>query len=92
MMLISRMPERERYSVRGMGVADSASVSTVARNWRSLSLCLTPNRCSSSMMISPRSAKPMSFDSRRWVADGDIDIAFLQVLDGALDLRIRTEP
>ena len=55
MMLRSRAPTNENCSVRGMGVADMVSVSTFTFTWRSFSLVLTPNFCSSSMMSSPKS-------------------------------------
>ena len=52
---ISRMPVTAISSVRGMGVADIASTSTLVRSAFRCSLCSTPNRCSSSMTTSPRS-------------------------------------
>ena len=63
----SRRPASERCRVRGIGVAVSVSTSTTRRRVLSRSLCLTPKRCSSSTMRSPRSLKRTSFDSRRWV-------------------------
>ena len=50
-----------------MGVADIARTSTVARNFFNFSLCSTPNLCSSSTMISPRSRNFISSESNRWV-------------------------
>ena len=67
MVLMSRTPLMAMFSVRGMGVADSVSRSTPMKFSFSFSLCLTPNRCSSSMMTSPRSRNFTSFCSRRWV-------------------------
>ena len=64
---ISRMPSSAWWSVRGIGVALMVSTSTVARNCFSRSLCSTPNRCSSSMMTSPRSLNFTSLDTSRWV-------------------------
>src|SRR3712207_6995008 len=55
MVLISRIPVTAISSVRGIGVADMANTSTAVRSRLSCSLCSTPNRCSSSMMTSPRS-------------------------------------
>jgi hypothetical protein len=49
------MPVTAISSVRGIGVADIASTSTLVRSALSVSLCSTPNRCSSSMMTRPRS-------------------------------------
>ena len=49
------MPVTAISSVRGMGVADSDSTSTLVRRALSVSLCSTPKRCSSSMMTRPRS-------------------------------------
>ena len=61
------MPDSAMFSVRGMGVADSVSISTPMKASFSFSLCLTPKRCSSSMMTSPRSWNFTSLDSSRWV-------------------------
>ena len=57
MVLMSRAPVSAMCSVRGIGVAVSVSTSTVCRSILSLSLCITPKRCSSSMITSPRSLK-----------------------------------
>ena len=67
MVLISRIPVIAISSVRGIGVADRARTSTAVRSRFSCSLCSTPNRCSSSMITSPRSLKATSFDNSRWV-------------------------
>ena len=42
-------------SVRGIGVAESASTSTSSRSERRSSFCATPKRCSSSTITRPRS-------------------------------------
>ena len=55
MMLMSRAPMSENCNVRGMGVADMVSVSTLVLSLRNFSFVATPNFCSSSMMSSPRS-------------------------------------
>ena len=55
------MPSRLMCRVRGIGVAESVSTSTVERNVLSHSLSSTPNRCSSSMITSPRSLNATSF-------------------------------
>ena len=54
-------------SVRGIGVAESASTSTSSRSWRSSSFCATPKRCSSSRTTSPRSFGITSRESTRCV-------------------------
>ena len=64
---ISRMPVIAISSVRGIGVADMDSTSTEVRSRFICSLCSTPNRCSSSTMISPRSLTRMSGLSSRCV-------------------------
>ena len=64
---MSRAPVRLRYSVRGIGVAESVSTSTISRMRFRCSFAATPNRCSSSMMTSPRSVNFTSRCSRRWV-------------------------
>ena len=53
--LMSRAPINENCNVRGMGVADMVSVSTLVLSVRSFSLVDTPNFCSSSMISSPKS-------------------------------------
>ena len=65
--LMSRRPSSAMCSVRGIGVAVIVSTSTVARRLLRCSLCSTPNRCSSSMITSPRSAKRTSLLSSRCV-------------------------
>lgn len=67
MVDISRMPVKPISSVRGIGVADMARTSTCVRRCFMASLCSTPNRCSSSMMIRPRSLNLTSGLSSRWV-------------------------
>ena len=64
---MSRRPASDMCSVRGIGVADIASTSTWSRSCRSSSFCVTPKRCSSSTITSPRSLARTSRDSRRWV-------------------------
>ena len=51
---MSRRPTSDMCSVRGIGVAESVSTSTVARSVFSRSFTSTPNRCSSSMITRPR--------------------------------------
>ena len=67
MTLISRMPVIAISRVRGMGVADMDSTSTLTRIALSRSLCSTPKRCSSSMITRPRSLNWTSLPRRRWV-------------------------
>jgi hypothetical protein len=66
-LLISRNPSMLMCSVRGIGVADIVSTSTVRRMRLSRSLCVTPKRCSSSMMTSPRSENFTSCEISRCV-------------------------
>ena len=54
MIEMSRSPESDMCSVRGIGVADSARTSTSSRSERRSSFCATPKRCSSSRTTSPR--------------------------------------
>ncbi len=61
------MPVIAISSVRGIGVALIDSTSTLVRSRFICSLCSTPNRCSSSTMIRPRSLSRMSGLSSRWV-------------------------
>ena len=65
MMDISRMPVIDISNVRGMGVADMDKTSTWALNFFKISLCSTPNLCSSSTTIKPKSLKITSVESRR---------------------------
>ena len=50
-----------------MGVAVSVSTSTFSFNFLIFSLWVTPNRCSSSIINSPRSLNCTSADNTRWV-------------------------
>ncbi|MNY43364.1 hypothetical protein D3C86_1783160 [compost metagenome] len=67
MMDKSRAPINEKCKVRGIGVAVSVSVSTFTRKARSFSLDVTPNFCSSSMIMIPRSLNFTSLLSSRCV-------------------------
>ena len=53
MIEMSRRPESDMWSVRGIGVAESASTSTSSRRARRSSFWATPKRCSSSTMTRP---------------------------------------
>ena len=64
---ISRMPVTAISRVRGIGVALIESTSTQVRSRFICSLCSTPNRCSSSTTIRPRSLTRTSGLSSRWV-------------------------
>ena len=64
---MSRRPDSDMCSVRGIGVADIANTSTSSRSWRSSSFWATPKRCSSSTTTRPRLAGTTSRDSTRWV-------------------------
>ena len=64
---MSRSPSIDMCNVRGIGVALNVRMSAVARKLSSFCLCSTPNRCSSSMITMPRSAKRTSSLSSRWV-------------------------
>jgi len=66
-VLMSFAPISERYSVRGIGVAESVSISTSRKSSLKRSLCSTPNRCSSSMTTSPKSLKCTSREINRCV-------------------------
>ena len=65
--LMSRTPASDICSVRGIGVALIEITSTRSFSWRSSSFCLTPKRCSSSTISSPRSFARTSRDSSRCV-------------------------
>lgn len=67
MVDISRMPVTAISRVRGIGVADMVSTSTLARSFFSCSLCSTPKRCSSSTITRPRSLNLVSEENSRWV-------------------------
>ena len=68
MMDRSRAPSSENCKVRGIGVAVRVRVSTECFIWRSFSLAVTPNFCSSSMM-----RRPKSLNSTIHVIASDID-------------------
>ena len=59
----SRKPSILMARVLGMGVAVKVKMSVSALKDFNASLCLTPNRCSSSTIINPRSLNLSSFDS-----------------------------
>ena len=61
----SRAPINENCSVRGIGVAVNVNVSTFMRMFLSFSFTDTPNRCSSSMIKSPRSLNSTSLPTIR---------------------------
>ena len=61
------MPVSDSSSVRGIGVAVSASASMPARTCLMRSLCITPKRCSSSTMSRPRFLNFTSSESSRCV-------------------------
>src|ERR1039458_7320686 len=63
----SRMPASDRWSERGIGVADIARTSTDARHALMRSFCATPKRCSSSTTRRPRSLNATSLLRSRWV-------------------------
>ena len=65
--VMSRRPASERCSVRGIGVAVSVRTSVSSLSCLRRSLCFTPNRCSSSTMMRPRSSKTTSGLRRRCV-------------------------
>ena len=67
MELMSRMPDRAMCMVRGMGVALRVRVSTCCWRWRSVSLCFTPKRCSSSIINRPKSLNSRFFCNNLWV-------------------------
>ena len=67
MILRSRAPIKENCKVRGIGVAVSVSVSTVVRSVFSLSLTATPNFCSSSIIMRPRSLNLTRSATKAWV-------------------------
>ena len=65
--LRSRAPMSENWSVRGMGVADIVSVSTLTLSCLSRSLTATPNFCSSSTTSRPKSLNFTSLPIILWV-------------------------
>ena len=78
-------------SVRGIGVAESASTSTSRRSWRSSSFCATPNRCSSSTITRPSSFGITSRDRIAVRADQHLDLSFGKVVKGLLRVLARSE-
>ena len=67
MVLISLTPAKDMCKVLGIGVAVRVRMSTWLRICLSLSLCITPNRCSSSIITRPRSLNLTSFWTKRCV-------------------------
>ena len=64
---MSLIPERAIFSVLGMGVADRVSTSALLQRDFSFSFWATPNRCSSSIITSPRSLNLTSLLTSLWV-------------------------
>ena len=58
----SLAPSSDKFKVLGIGVAVSVSVSTLIFIERSFSFAVTPKRCSSSIINSPRSRNFISLD------------------------------
>ena len=75
---MSRRPESDMCSVRGIGVADIASTSTSRRICRSSSFWATPNRCSSSTTTIPRLPGDHVAREHAVRADQDVDRARLE--------------
>ena len=71
---MSRTPNSDMCSVRGIGVAVIVSTSTVARSALSRSLTSTPNRCSSSMINRPRFVKLHVGRRQPMRADDDVEL------------------
>ena len=71
------------FSVRGMGVAERVSTSTVLHISFSRSFWATPNRCSSSMMTSPRSWNFTSLLHQPVGADDNVHLAPAQLPRGS---------
>ena len=92
MIEMSRSPESDMCSVRGIGVALNVSTSTSSRRARSSSFCATPKRCSSSRMTSPRSFGMTSRLQDPVRADQDVDLAVLEVREHLLDFSRGPEP
>ena len=63
-MLISRIPERPIFKVRGMGVAERDKISTSGYLSFKHSFAFTPNLCSSSIIRSPRLLKSILGEKR----------------------------
>ena len=72
---MSRTPAIDICSVRGIGVALIEITSTRSFSWRSSSFCLTPKRCSSSTISSPRSLRAHVPRQQPMGPDQDVDLA-----------------
>ncbi len=88
---MSRSPESDMCSVRGIGVALIASTSTSSRSWRSSSFCATPKRCSSSTITSPSSFGIDVAREDAVRADQHLDLSFGKVEQRLLRLLRRPE-
>ena len=87
----SRMPTRLISSVRGMGVADSVSTSTLVFSFFIASLACTPKRCSSSTISRPRSLNVDRVLQQAVRADDAVDLAALQPVEHLLGLLVGEE-
>ncbi len=91
MIEMSRMPASDRWSVRGIGVAERVSTSTSSRSDLSSSFCATPNRCSSSRITSPSSFGITSRLRTRCVPMRTSTLPAREVGEGRLGLLRRHE-
>ncbi len=85
------MPDNAMFKVRGMGVADRVSTSTLLQSYFSFSFCATPNRCSSSMMTRPRSLEFHVLADQAVGADDHIHSPRAQLADNFVLLLRRAE-
>jgi len=79
---ISRIPVTAISSVRGIGVALIAKTSTLIFSDFNRSLCSTPNRCSSSTTIRPKSLNTTFFPQQAMGPDDHIHTPIRQTGDG----------
>ena len=86
------MPVTAISSVRGIGVADIVSTSTLVRMCLSCSLCSTPKRCSSSTITRPRSLKLHLAGQDAVGADDDVEAAVGEPGLDLLGLLVALEP
>ena len=84
---MSRSPTSDMCSVRGIGVAESASTSTFLRISFRRSLCATPKRCSSSTISKPEIVKLHVFRKQPVRADHHVHFARFQIRQNLFLLR-----
>ena len=91
MMEMSRRPESDMCSVRGIGVAERASTCTSSRSARRSSFWATPKRCSSSSTTRPEVLRDHVPREDAVRPDQHLDLALAELVEDPLLVGLRPE-